>query len=86
MVTVAHPIDAELFVSALKKLNRKEGLEKEEESAYRRLIKASDLLKVYGFDAVLALASYGVGPDTAARLLSLYKGEALLVALLEGER
>ena len=86
MVTVAHPIDAELFVSALKKLNRKEGLEKEEESAYRRLIKASDLLKVYGFDAVLALASYGVGPDTAARLLSQYKGEALLIALLEAER
>lgn len=86
MIAVAHPIDAELFVSALKKLKKGEKLEKEEESAYRRLIKASDLIKAYGFDAVLALASYGVGADTAARLLSQYRGEALLVALLEAER
>lgn len=86
MIAVAHPIDAELFISALKKLKRGESLEKEEESAYRRLIKASDLIKAYGFDALLALASYGVGADTAARLLSQYQGEALLVALLEAEK
>lgn len=86
MIAVAHPIDAELFISALKKFKRGEKLEKEEDSAYRRLIKASDLVKAYGFDGVLALASYGVGPDTAARILGQYKGEALLVALLERER
>lgn len=86
MLTVAHPIDAEAFVKAVKKLNRGEKLDKEEEKAYRKLIKASDLVQSYGWDAILALSAYGVGPDTASRILSQYRGEALLVALLEAER
>ncbi|WP_048151957.1 DEAD/DEAH box helicase [Palaeococcus ferrophilus] len=86
MLAVAHPIDAELFVKAVKKMKKKEKLEKEEEKAYRKLIKASDLIQSYGWEAILALSAYGVGPDTAARLLGQYRGEALLVALLEAER
>lgn len=86
MIAVAHPIDAEEFIKSLRKVKRGEKLEPYEERAYRKLIKAADLVQSYGFDAVLALASYGTGPDTAARLLSQYRGEALLVALMERER
>ncbi|AIF69650.1 large helicase [Palaeococcus pacificus DY20341] len=86
MLAVAHPIDAELFVKAVKKMKLGKELEKDEEKAYRKLIKASDLIQSYGWDAILTLSAYGVGPDTAARLLSQYRGEALLVALLEAER
>ncbi|NJE41859.1 DEAD/DEAH box helicase [Thermococcus sp. GR6] len=86
MLAVAHPIDAEEFMPVLKKVRYGERLEKKEERAYRKLLKAADLIDSYGFDAVLALASYGTGPDTAARLLSQYRGEALLVALMERER
>ncbi|WP_461865147.1 DEAD/DEAH box helicase, partial [Thermococcus sp.] len=86
MIAVAHPIDAEEFLKSLKKLKRGEKLEPKEERAYRKLIKASDLIQSYGFDAVLALASYGTGPDSAARILGQYRGEALLVALMEQEK
>ncbi len=86
MIAAAHPIDAEEFLKSLKKLRRGEKLEPREERAYRKLIKASDLIQSYGFEAVLALASYGTGPDSAARILSQYRGEALLVALIEQEK
>lgn len=87
MLAVAHPIDAEEFIPVLDKVRHGRPLEKKEERVYRKLLKAADLVDSYGFDAVLALASYGTGPDTAARILSQYKGgEALLVALMERER
>lgn len=86
MLAVAHPIDAEEFLPVLDKVRHGRPLEKKEERVYRKLLKAADLVDSYGFDAVLALASYGTGPDTAARILSQYKGEALLVALMERER
>ncbi|NJE00241.1 DEAD/DEAH box helicase [Thermococcus sp. LS1] len=86
MLAVAHPIDAEEFMPVLKKVRHGERLERKEERAYRKLLKAADLVDSYGFEAVLALASYGAGPDTAARLLAQYKGDALLVALMERER
>ncbi|WP_297093293.1 DEAD/DEAH box helicase [Thermococcus sp.] len=86
MLAVAHPIDAEEFLPVLEKVRHGKPLERKEERTYRKLLKAADLVDSYGFEAVLALASYGTGPDTAARILSQYKGEALLVALMERER
>ncbi|WP_456395336.1 DEAD/DEAH box helicase [Thermococcus sp.] len=86
MIAAAHPIDAEEFLKALRKLKRGEKLEPKEERAYRKLIKASDLIQSYGFDGILALASYGTGPDSAARILAQYRGEALLAALMEQEK
>jgi len=86
MLAVAHPIDAEEFLPVLEKVRRGKPLERKEERTYRKLLKAADLVDSYGFEAVLALASYGTGPDTAARLLAQYRGEALLVALMERER
>ncbi|ASJ12779.1 DEAD/DEAH box helicase [Thermococcus thioreducens] len=86
MLAVAHPIDAEEFLPVLEKVRHGRPLERKEERTYRKLLKAADLVDSYGFEAVLALASYGTGPDTAARLLAQYRGEALLVALMERER
>ncbi|WP_010478047.1 DEAD/DEAH box helicase [Thermococcus zilligii] len=86
MLAVAHPIDVEEFLPVLDKVRRGEPLRGDEERVYRKLLKAADLVDSYGFEAVLALASYGTGPDTAARLLGQYKGDALLVALMERER
>ncbi|NJE53708.1 DEAD/DEAH box helicase [Thermococcus sp. 21S9] len=86
MLAVAHPIDAEEFLAVLEKVRYGKLLEKKEERAYRKLLKASDLVDTYGFEAVLALASYGTGPDTASRLLAQYKGDALILALMERER
>ncbi|AJC70881.1 large helicase [Thermococcus guaymasensis DSM 11113] len=86
MLAVAHPIDAEEFLPVLEKVRHGKPLERKEERTYRKLLKAADLVDTYGFEAVLALASYGTGPDTAARILAQYKGDALLVALMERER
>ncbi len=86
MLAVAHPLDAEPFVKALKKIRRGEKLSEKEERAYRKLLKAADLVRSYGFSAVLALASYGTGPDTAARILGQHRGKSLLLALMERER
>ncbi len=86
MLAVAHPIDAEEFLPVLDKVRHGKPLERKEERVYRKLLKAADLVDAYGFEAVLALASYGTGPDTAARILAQYKGDALLVALMERER
>ncbi|GAB6135009.1 DEAD/DEAH box helicase [Thermococcus prieurii] len=86
MLAVAHPIDAEEFLAVLEKVRHGKPLEKKEERAYRKLLKAADLVDTYGFEAVLALASYGTGPDTAARLLAQYRGDSLILALMERER
>ncbi len=86
MLAVAHPLDAEPFIKALNKVRIGLPLDREEEKAYRKLIKAADLIKSYGFSAVLALASYGTGPDTAARILGQYRGDSLFVALMEREK
>ena len=86
MLAVSHPIDAEEFLGVLEKVRHGEPLERKEERAYRKLLKAADLVDTYGFEAVLALASYGTGPDTASRLLAQYKGDALILALMERER
>jgi len=86
MLAIAHPIDAEEFLGVLEKVRHGETLERKEERTYRKLLKAADLVDTYGFEAVLALASYGTGPDTAARILGQYRGDALILALMERER
>ncbi|AEH24741.1 DEAD/DEAH box helicase [Pyrococcus yayanosii] len=86
MLAPLHPKDAEEFQKALKKMRRGKSLSPEEVKAYRKGLKASDLLRSYGFDAILALATYGVGPGTATRLLAQYRGAALLLVLMEAEK
>ncbi|MDK2869954.1 MULTISPECIES: DEAD/DEAH box helicase [Pyrococcus] len=86
MIAPLHPKDSETFISALKKLKRGEKLSREEEKYYLRGLKAADLLKAYGKDALLALATYGVGVESATRILRDYRGKSLIKALIEAEK
>jgi len=52
------------------RLIRKENLSQEEETEVRRIFKNASLVNRHGKKALLALAGRGVGPDTAARVLS----------------
>ena len=62
--------------------NRKKEIKKEE------LFRIANLVMSYGKRAVYALNAYGVGAETAARILSKYYGsdEEFFKALLEAER
>jgi ATP-dependent Lhr-like helicase len=52
------------------RLIKKEKLSEEEENEVRRIFKNASLVNRHGKKALLALAGRGVGPDTAARVLS----------------
>ena len=68
------------------KLLRKKDIKKDEKRELKRFLKSASLVASYGRDALLALAGYGIGPDTAARILSKQKkGEDLLWEILEAE-
>jgi ATP-dependent Lhr-like helicase len=52
------------------RLLKKEDLSEEEEKEVKRAFKNASLVMKHGKKALLALAGRGVGPDTAARVLS----------------
>ena len=52
------------------RLIKKEHLSEEEEIEVKRIFKNASLVNRHGKKALLALAARGVGPDTAARVLS----------------
>jgi ATP-dependent Lhr-like helicase len=56
----------------LAKLLRKKDRTKEENKEVKRLHKNASLVLSYGKPAILALVGRGIGPDTAARILSRY--------------
>ncbi len=76
------------MLSTLKSKNMvatKERLKKEKKE-YRRLYKNASLVATYGKDAILVLAGYGIGPDTAARILAKQKkGNELLEEIVKAE-
>ncbi|AEC52824.1 ATP-dependent helicase [Pyrococcus sp. NA2] len=86
MLAPLHPKDAEAFKLALNKIRSGRKLSSREERAYIRGLKASDLLRNYGKDALLALATYGVGVETASRLLSRVSQNVLIRELMKLER
>ncbi|BAA30435.1 DEAD/DEAH box helicase [Pyrococcus horikoshii] len=87
MLAPLHPKDAEAFKLSLKKLKSGEKLFEKEEKAYLKGLKAADLLNSYGKNALLALATYGVGVKTATRILSRsYSEEMLIKELMELEK
>jgi ATP-dependent Lhr-like helicase len=65
----------------------KEPLEEEEARSLARAKQAADLVAIYGKRAVMALAVYGVGPQTAAKILARMHDseEELLRDLLEAK-
>ncbi|MEM5792931.1 MAG: hypothetical protein QXY45_01040, partial [Candidatus Aenigmatarchaeota archaeon] len=75
-------------VNIIKKKIRGLPLDIEEERRYKSLSQTSDLIIVYGKKAVMALATRGIGPKTAKRVLSrMYEDEKdFLKTLLEAER
>ena len=53
----------------IKKKQKKKKLTRDENIYYRKLWKVSSLIQNYGKEAILTLSAYGIGPDTAARVL-----------------
>jgi ATP-dependent Lhr-like helicase len=80
-----HQIGAVKLVN--KKLKKKE-LTKEELREFQNIRRSADLVLVYGKKAVLTLAGRGIGPQTAARILSMLQPtkEKLLKDILEAEK
>lgn len=69
-----------------KKLKKKE-LTKEELKEFQTIRRSADLVIVYGKKAILCLAGRGIGPETAARILSrLQTKERLFKDILEAEK
>ena len=87
LVGVVAPIQTE-YQRIIKKKLKGTGLNTEEERKFEKIDKTSDLVIVYGKKAVIALATRGVGPRTASRLLrGMYIDEKdFLKALLDAER
>jgi ATP-dependent Lhr-like helicase len=65
MVAVLHPYNRDI-VKLLKKPNPNE----EEKREIQRMYKSANLVMEHGKRALVALSGRGVGPDTAARILS----------------
>ena len=70
-----------------KKLKKKE-LTAEELKELQNIRRSADLVLVYGKKAVLVLAGRGIGPQTAARVLSMLQPtkEKLLKDILDAEK
>jgi ATP-dependent Lhr-like helicase len=68
------------------KLLKKKVVEKKDKRELKRFLKSASLVASFGRDALFVLAGYGVGPDTAARILAKQKKEdELLWEILEAE-
>lgn len=65
MIASLHPLDRPLL-----DLLDKKDLTKEEKRELKRLLKNANLVREKGRKAIFALSGRGVGPDTAARILS----------------
>ncbi|MCX6815421.1 MAG: DEAD/DEAH box helicase [Candidatus Aenigmarchaeota archaeon] len=70
-----------------KKIKKKE-LTKEEQEEFQSVRRSADLVIVYGRKAVECLAGHGVGPQTAARILSMLQPnkELFYKSILEAEK
>jgi ATP-dependent Lhr-like helicase len=76
------------MLSTLKKtamVPAKETLRKNKRE-YRRVYKNASLVATYGKDAIIVMAGYGIGVDTAARILRKQKkGDELLEEIIKAE-
>ncbi|MCX6778209.1 MAG: DEAD/DEAH box helicase [Candidatus Micrarchaeota archaeon] len=70
------------------KLIGKEGLKAEEKRKINELMKKASLIEAYGRRGAIALAVYGVGAETAARVLSNVRRneDAMFIDLLEAQK
>ncbi|MDE1855677.1 MAG: DEAD/DEAH box helicase [Candidatus Micrarchaeota archaeon] len=81
-------VNAEGYNEVIEK--RKEGarLSKSEQETYTEAISSASLVEAYGLRALLAMATYGVGIKTAARVLKLLRKEtnAFVVDLISAQK
>ena len=68
IVTRTYITDMEIG-KIIKKKQKKKKLTRDENIYYRKLWKVSSLIQNHGKEAILTLSAYGIGPDTAARVL-----------------
>ncbi|MDD9809737.1 MAG: DEAD/DEAH box helicase [Thaumarchaeota archaeon] len=73
-VAVAHRADEEI-AGIIRRRAAGRRLDEGEERLYRRAWKTASLLETFGQAALIALSGYGVGADTAARILRDMAGE-----------
>ncbi|GBC73989.1 ATP-dependent RNA helicase DbpA [archaeon HR05] len=88
IVAAIHPYDDDTYNAILLKV-RNARLDSEQERRFRRAWKAASLVHTFGKRALLVLSGYGVGVDTAARILRDYAYEqedVLLKRIYEAER
>ncbi|MCD6511685.1 MAG: DEAD/DEAH box helicase [Thaumarchaeota archaeon] len=85
LMTATYPGDRELAKLVRRWLKGKK-LSEEEKKRIRRAWKIAELLVTYGKKALLVLAGFGVGADTASRILGRsLEGEELYRAIYEAE-
>lgn len=81
------PWESHALLSAIKKQALGKKLSKEEDQLLRRAFQAANLVLTYGKRAVIALSGRGIGPQTAARILSKNPAEENFYrAILQAER
>lgn len=68
LITATYLSDDELHRIIARKIKGKK-LKNDEEVRFRKAWKVSSLIQNFGNKALLVLSGYGVGPDTAARIL-----------------
>ncbi len=74
LIAESYPTDDEL-IRIVKKKKTKGKLTEEEEKRFRRAWKTSSLLQNFGRRAIVTISGFGIGADTAARILRRYSGE-----------
>ncbi len=88
IVAAIHPYDDDTYNAILLKV-RNARLDSEQEHRFRRAWKSASLVHTFGRRALLVLSGYGIGVDTAARILRNYayeQDEILLKYIYEAER
>lgn len=71
----------------IQKKRKGEKIEKDEEHRYKRAWKASSLIENFGKTAITVLSGYGIGPETAGRILrNMVDEEDLYRQIYEAER
>ncbi|MEM3341582.1 MAG: helicase-related protein, partial [Thermoplasmata archaeon] len=82
MIAILNPFERENA-----HLLKKQKLNSDEKKAVERMYLSADLVRQYGPKALLVLAGRGIGPSTAARILSMYYQDEtqLLKAVLSAE-
>ncbi len=78
----------ERYLDVIEKMNSDKRLTRQEMEIYRELFKIASLIDAYGVRALIALSAYGVGPETASRLLRLLRKDekAFIIDIINAQK